>query len=142
MNHKEAMQRIVETHLCIWGCFFEDLPSFKDLQQECVQKILLERYREMRRMVECKEIGVFEYSRFAQEFDIICLLLVICVWGASSEDVPITEEDLGNIRCHLSSLCSAGVEEDGIGIFGITCRLLTEGLRLRQLSEPIVLSLT
>lgn len=142
MNYQDAIQRILKSHLRTWGCFFRDLPELKGLTQPQTQAILLERALEMRKLMDEEKVGILEFSRFFQEFEVICLMLVICAWGAVSEEIPITEEDFGNVEGAISDLCVAGWAEEGKEVLDTAKRLLVEGLKSRQFPLPITRLLT
>lgn len=140
MKYREAMQRIVETHLCVWGSFFEPLTNFEGLPRERIQEILLERGQKMWKIIKGNDLCFADIIRFSQEMEVICLLFLICVWGSVNEDVPIDEFDLRSIQDTLTDLCSGGVRSED-GLLNITQRLLIEGLKQNQLPESILFTL-
>ena len=101
----------------------------------------MERALEMKGIMRDSKVGVFEFSRFSQEFEVICLMLIICVWGSTSEDVPITDEDFQSVSVAINGLCAAGWAEDGQGVIDTAKRLLIEGTKSRQFPLSVTLLL-
>ena len=138
MNYREAIDKIVEIHHSAWGDFFQSLPSLKSLPREEIQSIILERIQLMILLVEQDHLSFADVFYFLQEFNVMRLLYVVCVWGGSNENVPITEMDLYNLDSAVHNLCSAGFgEEKGKKIFDTVKRLISEGVETHQLPKNI-----
>jgi hypothetical protein len=142
MNYKDAMERIQKIHLHVWGCFFKDLPKLAELTQPEAQAVLLERANEMKKLMDDNQVSWLELSRFYQEFEVVCLLLLLCALGKFSEEIPITEEDIGNVQHAVSDLCAAGWAEEGQGVIDTARKVLTEGMKSREFPSVITLLLT
>ncbi len=141
MNYKLALEALVQTHCYVWGCFFKPLPDFRYLSQQDSEILLLGRAEEMKKIINRGELAIQDLCRFPQEFDVVCLLLLICLWARVNENVPITRQDFEDIKSEMSNLCVAGVgpEEGSQDIFDIIKSLLKKGIESQvfpHLFEP------
>ncbi len=140
MNYKDALELIIRTHHNFRGRFFKELPDLNSLPQPKAQAVLIERIQHMRSVADKDGVGFAEVTRFCEELDVMYLLLVVCVWGGVTEDVPITEADFYNLFSSMHNSTASGVgEEEGEGILDTVKRLVDEGLRLRQLPDTITI---
>ncbi len=112
IHYREAMQRLLDVQYHNWKRFYKPLPSVATLAQPEAQEILLERAREMKGIIERDEIRFTEFFRFAQEFDLICLLLIICVWGGMEQFVPLTDEDITIVDEAIYNFLVAGADTE------------------------------
>lgn len=136
MHYRTAATAIWESHLRQWGMFFQPLPSFDGLSREEAQDILLTRAREMEVILETFD-NPFEITRFMQECETIALMLLLFAWGAWSDEVPITEEDLADISGTMNDLAAAGFQQEGYRVIDVTRRLVERGMKMRELPFSI-----
>jgi hypothetical protein len=139
MHYKLALARVVACHKTNWGSFTE---LFPDMEEEDLQKkieALKVCGKEMFRIIDAGEVGLGEASRFIQEMETVLLLLIICIWGTSEDDVPLTEDDMMQVMAAMNSLCAAGVEEDGYLVRDVAKKLIEEGVKTKALPSSVAL---
>lgn len=139
MHYKIALARVLACHRTNWGSFCEFFP---DMEEEDLQKkieALKACGKEMLRVIEAREIGLGEANRFIQEMETVLLLLVICLWGTSVDDIPLTDADIMQVMGAMNSLCVAGVDEDGYLVRDVAKKLIEEGLKARTLPSSAAL---
>lgn len=146
------MLRAVEQFKRIYGCFLhektppgtipekpedmlQELPDLEPLSQSEAQEVILRRLLVMKKGISERKVGLSVINQFFCEFELMHLLLVICAWGAASEEVPFTEIDLEDVFGHIQANLNGIPKEfeEGQSIFQKAIRLLSEGLRLRTL---------
>lgn len=138
MHYRKALQAVIGVYKKVYGSFYENLPDFDELSQKQIQDFLIEPNSQMWGIVRRDELGVGEVMRFSQEMDVIFLLFVICVWGAASEDVPISLDDFCEIGGTLCNMCVAGIEDEiDRSPQEVANRLIEEGIKTHQLPDTI-----
>lgn len=134
MNYRIAMRLIQETHLKHWGEFARELPRLDTLTQPQAQEILLAHANMMKEAAEKNMFLPSEMFRFFQEYDVVCLLLLLCTMGGINKEVPITESDIANVDVDMSNFHCFGV--GGEGVIGTIKEVIRRG-QCNQLPPPV-----
>jgi hypothetical protein len=133
MHYKIALARVMACHKTNWGSFTDIFPNIDEMDLHKKLEALQVCGREMNRIVKDREVDWRDVIRFLQEMETILLLLVICMWATSTEEVPLTEDDLSQIMGSVNSLCVAGVKEEGKSVIDIARTLIEEGIKTQSL---------
>ena len=136
--YEKALAEVHDYQRKIYGGFYKPLPDLKSLPREETQKVLLERAQEMLGHMEKNEVSVFEFSRFSQEFDVICLMLLIAVWGGVVKEIPLSIEEIGIAKSAIHDLCTAGYSEPGQEVHDVVRSLLLKTLESREFPPDAV----
>ncbi len=133
MHYKAALAKVVACHTLNWGSFSELFPDMQEADLHKKLEALQACGLEMKRIVDVGEIGWSDACRFVQEMETVLLLIVICMWATTAEDVPLTDDDLAQVTAAMNSLCAAGAQEHGRGVIDVAKRLIEEGLKSQAL---------
>lgn len=141
-NYRDAMRQVREVFLRIWGSFSDvvfpdNLAGLEKKSQKEAQRVLLSGARIMKGALDKDQVGPAEYNHFLQEYEVVCLLLLLCAWGAFEEEIPITTEDVGKIREAMQDLAAAGESEPGRSVMDTAQKVIRKGLATRQLPREI-----
>lgn len=164
MNYREIITRIYGEHLHIYGGFmwfvdgrnnatpsesrgllavepgslFKGLPDIREMDPNETMKVLLTRLQEINTAFAEDMIYFSDASRLVHESHLISLLLIVAYWGTISEEVPLTEVDLGRIsdesQCEIN-----GTLSDDEGSWDILLRLVKAGLESKVFPDQFEL---
>lgn len=140
MHYKEVLDRVIHAHHQSWGGFYDGFPSLDGLTLLQLQATLKEQGEFIYGYFKRNEIHFAEIIALAQGLETITLLYVIVIWASVSESIPITDDDIEEMKSIFNSLAAAGVHEDK-EIIDFTRELIEKGLKLRTLPEDIKLLL-
>lgn len=160
MNYQEILKKIYDGHLHVYGGFmwcnqgqssdsteldvvkpgslFKRFPDIREISPDETVKVLLTRLQEINTAFAEDMIYFGDVARLVHESHVISLLLIVAYWGTISEEVPLTEADLGRINdeshCEIN-----GTRSENEGSWDILLRLVREGLESKVFPDQFAL---
>ncbi len=125
MHYQDAIEGVRKSYCDTWGSFHKELPCLRELSDREIKIFFHTRLRVMDEIMKKNMVGFHEFSRFIHEFDVVSLMLVLCLSATKNAQVNFSSGDLELVESEMHNLCVAGVWEYQ-NVRRITRRLLKE----------------
>lgn len=135
MHYREALKRVTHEQWMSFGGFYKDIPALHEIPLSEALEALTTRFYEMDGIIKRNEVWAGEVIRFLDEYFVICLLLVICIFATIEEDIPISELQMEQIKIYISNSVHFATDDDMVSVIDVAREIVKTGLESKQLTS-------
>lgn len=135
MHYREALRRVTHEQWVNFGGFYQDLPDLHEISLSEALEVLTTRFYEMDGIIKRNEVSAVEVIRFLDEYFVICLLLVICIFATIEEEIPISEPQMEQIKIYISNSVHFATDDDMVSVIDVAREIVKTGLESKRLTS-------